>query len=90
LWDFGEKSALSIFGELTGDPAVDKAREALQANGTLTMTELHGLFGRNAPKVEIERVASVLLKQRITAIETASDGNGRPTTILRANTKETN
>jgi Protein of unknown function (DUF3987) len=90
LWDYSEKSALAVFGELTGDPAVDKAKEALQANGTLTITELHGLFGRNVPKAEIERVVSVLLNQRIATIETVSDGNGRPATILKAATKETN
>jgi hypothetical protein len=90
LWDYSEKSALAVFGELTGDPAVDKAKEALQANGTLTITELHGLFGRNLPKAEIERVVSVLLNQRIATIETVSDGNGRPATILKAATKETN
>ncbi|HEY6367485.1 MAG TPA: DUF3987 domain-containing protein [Candidatus Binatia bacterium] len=73
LWDYSEKSAAAVFGELIGDPAVDKAARALRAKGTLTMTELHGLFGRNAPKAEIERVASVLLKQRIATIETASD-----------------
>lgn len=86
LWDYSEKSALAVFGELTGDPAVDKATEALRANGTITITELHGLFGRNVPKAEIERVVSVLLKQRIATIETTSDGNGRPTTILTAAT----
>src|SRR5262245_39591249 len=86
LWDYSEKSAASVFGELTGDPAVDKAKEALRTTGTLTMTELHGLFGRNAPRAEIERVASGLLKQGMATIETVSDGNGRPTTILRATT----
>jgi hypothetical protein len=86
LWDYSEKSALAVFGELTGDPAVDKTKEALQANGTLTITELHGLFGRNVPKAEIERVVSVLLNQRIATIETVSDGNGRPATILTAAT----
>ena len=90
LWDYSEKSATLIFGELSGDPAVDKAKAALQANGTLTMTELHGLFGRNAPKAEIERVASLLLKQKIATIETANDGQGRPAQILRWATKETN
>jgi hypothetical protein len=90
LWDYSEKSAMAIFGQLTGDPALDKATTALRANGTLTMTELHGLFGRNVPKAEIERVASVLVKLRIATIETASEGTGRPTTILRASTKETN
>jgi hypothetical protein len=65
LWDYSEKSSKAIFGELTGDPAVDKAREALKANGTLSMTELHGLFGRNAPKAEIDRVVTALLSQGV-------------------------
>ena len=86
LWDYSEKSAQAVFGELTGDPAADKAAEALRIGGSLTMTELHGLFGRNAPRAEIERVASALLKQGMATIETVSDGNGRPTTILRATT----
>jgi Protein of unknown function (DUF3987) len=86
LWDYSEKSAEAIFGELTGDPAVDKAREALLTRGTLTMTELHGIFGRNVPKAEIERVVSVLLKQGVATISTEPDGNGRPATILTAAT----
>lgn len=87
LWDYSEKSAVGIFGELTGDPSVDKAKHQLTAAGSLTMTELHALFGRNLPKAEIDRVVSVLLNQKVAILETFVDGGGRPATILKAATK---
>jgi hypothetical protein len=90
LWDYSEKSAAVVFGELTGDPAVDKAKEALQANGALTMTEMHGLFARHSGKGELERVVRVLMTEGFAISETVNDGNGRPTTILRRTAKKAN
>ena len=62
LWEYSEQSVMAIFGDLTGDPNVDTAKEALRAKGELTLTELHGLFGRHATSAEIERVIAVLVK----------------------------
>jgi Protein of unknown function (DUF3987) len=82
LWDYSEKSATLIFGELTGDPGLDKAKEALKVKGRLTMTDLHGLFGRHAPAAEIERVARLLISDGFAVTEAIRDGNGRPATVL--------
>src|SRR5262249_35831588 len=81
LWDYSEKSALAIFGELTGDPAVDKAKEALKVNGMLTLTDLHVLFARHSGKAELERVVRVLISGGFAISEPVNDGNGRPTTV---------
>jgi len=90
LWDYSEKSALAIFGDLTGDPAVDKVKEALKAKGKLTMTDLHGLFGRHATAEEVDRVVRVLVADRVATTETVKDGSRRPTTILICAAKKAN
>jgi hypothetical protein len=83
LWDYSERSSMSIFGELTGDPMLDKAKEALKAKGYLTLTELWGLFGRNPSKEEVDRIQRELIKGKFATIDTQTDGTGRPATILR-------
>jgi hypothetical protein len=83
LWDYSEESAFAIFGELTGDPAVDKVKQALETRQALTMTELSNLFARNVTKSELDRIVSVVLKEKFATIETEKDGRGRPGMILR-------
>jgi hypothetical protein len=88
LWEYSEQSVKAIFGELSGDPNVDTAKEALKSKGTMTMTELHGLFGRNMPKTEIDRVVAALIKMGCASVDTASDERGgRPATVLHWVTK---
>jgi hypothetical protein len=41
LWSYSEQSVHYIFGELKGDPSVDKAFEALKKIGSLTVTDIH-------------------------------------------------
>jgi len=77
LWAYVEQSCRFIFGELKGDPGVDRALEALKHAGTLTTTAIHNLFGRHADKGEIDRVVRELLKiERVTS-ETVEDTGGR-------------
>jgi hypothetical protein len=77
LWDYSEQSAMTIFGDLIGDPNVDAAQESLKAKGALTLTELHALFGRHANAVEVDRVVAVLLKRGLVSVETVTDDRGR-------------
>lgn len=78
LWSYSEQSVHYIFGELKGDPAVDRALEALKKAGSLSMTEIHNLFGRHADKNEIDRVVKELLKIKGVTSEISETG-GRPT-----------
>jgi len=84
LWEYSEQSVRAIFGDLTGDPNVDTAKEALKAKGELTLTELHALFGRHATSAEIDRVISVLVKSGLAEVDTTTDDRGRKSiTVLR-------
>jgi hypothetical protein len=82
LWAYSEQSAQFIFGELKGDPAVDKALEALKRAERLTTTDIHNLFGRHADKGEVERVIRECLKHPNVIRETTNDTGGAPVTIL--------
>jgi hypothetical protein len=77
LWAYAEQSAQFIFGELRGDPAVDRALEALKQAGSLTTTAIHNLFGRNANKDEVDRVIRELLKINGVTSKTVEDTGGR-------------
>jgi len=89
LWDYSEESARAIFGDSTGDTNVDTAREALKRKGSLTLTELHGLFGRHLPQGEIERVVAELQKlAKVTMAQVISERGGRPTTTLEWDAKQ--
>jgi hypothetical protein len=80
----------AIFGDLTGDPNVDTAKEALKANGELSLTQLHALFGRNATSAEIDRVIAVLVKTAMATVDSKTYDRGRKSiTVLRWATKST-
>ena len=90
LWTHSERSAEFIFGELRGDPDVDKTIEALKQTGRLTITDIHNLFGRHADRGEVERVVRELLKHPNIARETVNDTGGAPVTILIWDAKQAN
>jgi hypothetical protein len=90
LWDCSEQSAKFIFGELRGDPAVDKALEALRQAGRLTTTDIYNLFGRHPDKAEVERIIRELLKHPNVTKENATDTTGRPATTLIWDAKKAN
>jgi hypothetical protein len=53
LWRYCEASAAFIFADNLLSPKAGKIIESLK-NGPLTMSQVHGLFKRNATKAEIE------------------------------------
>lgn len=90
LWAYVEQSCQFIFGELKGDPAVDKAFEALRQSGRLTTTDIHNLFGRHADKSEIDRVIRELLKIKGVTSESINDTGGHPALTLVWTAKKAN
>jgi hypothetical protein len=90
LWSYSEQSAQFIFGELKGDPSVDKALEALKQAGSLTTTKIYNLFGRHADKVEVERVVRELLIHPNVTSKTTDDTGGRRALTLIWDAKKAN
>src|SRR5262249_36068092 len=84
LWRYSEASARLIFGDRIGDRNVDKAKALLKKHETLTLTELHNLFGRNLKKAKLDWIVSVLVEEGLATIESVQKNEGRPTTILRS------
>ena len=82
LWAYVEQSCRFIFGELKGDPSVDRAFEALKQAGSLRTTEVYSLFGRHADKGEVERVIRELCKVDGVTSEKVVDTGGRPSSTL--------
>ena len=90
LWDYSEQSVGFIFGDLKGDPAVDRAFEALKQAGRLTTTDIHNLFGRHVDKGEIDRVGRELLRMKGVTSVTTLDTGGRPALTLTWGAKKAN
>jgi hypothetical protein len=85
LWGYCERSAKYIFGNRLGDPDADTILEALRARPDgMTRTEIHELFGRNAPAARISRARDVLIKARLMRIESNHAQGGRPAERWRA------
>ncbi len=80
VWEYAEKSALYIFGNLTGDPDADKVRAALKTTDEgMTRTEVSGLFGRNKSREELDRIRAALLKaDKIAVSWSTEDGSKKP------------
>jgi len=80
LWDYSEKSTKFIFGELTGDPVVDRILAAIKQQGEVSETEIRDLFGRHKSVGEIDSALGALMrngKAKPRVIETG----GRPRTV---------
>lgn len=84
LWHYSETSARLIFGDRIGDRNVDRAKAWVKQYETITLTELHNLFGRNLKKGSLDRIVGVLVEEGFATIELVHDHEGRPTTILRS------
>lgn len=82
MWGYVEQSCRFIFGELKGDPGVDRALETLKQAGSLTTTAIHNLFGRHADKGEVDRVVRKLLKIDGVTSDSVVDTGGRPALTL--------
>ena len=87
VWDYVEASVRYVFGaSKTGDPSVDKITEALWRSGQMDETEIHSLFGRNAPPGEVDRALSVIFGQGL-AVVASDPSRGRPRNVWRPTKK---
>lgn len=83
FWDYAEKSAMTIFGNMSGDPTADRIVSALaQSPEGMSETDIRDLFGRHAKANEIQRGLNNLkaageIKDEIVMT------SGRPKTIWR-------
>ena len=90
FWDYAEQSSRFIFGDLKGDPALDRAIDALKQAGRMTVTDIHNLFGRHADSSEVDRVVRLLLNMPgVTESRDANTG-GRPRSYLIWSEAQTN
>ena len=60
FWDYSEQSVSLIFGDLLGDPNVDRVWDYLKTLGKLSRSLIHSILGRNASTGEIDRITGVL------------------------------
>lgn len=88
IWDYAEKSVISIFGDLTGDAIADRILSLLHAEGQQTRNELYDAFGRNVPSARISHALDLLHRSnRIRAWKKppeSESGKGRPRTVYEA------
>jgi hypothetical protein len=82
LWDYSEKSATAIFGEMSGDPTADRILAALDEQMDMTETDIYTLFGGHVPSNAIQRALNALRAAGKARRETEATG-GRPKTIWR-------
>jgi hypothetical protein len=82
LWDYSEKSAMTIFGEMSGDPTADRIIAALDEQQEMTETDIYNLFGRHTAANEIQRALNTLKTAGKIKDEIVATG-GRPKTIWR-------
>ena len=84
LWQYSETSARLIFGDRIGERNVDRAKAWVKQYRTITLTELHNLFGRNLNRVKLDGIVSVLVEEGFATTEFVQNDEGRPTTILHS------
>ena len=82
LWDYSDKSAMNIFGEMSGDPTADRIMAALDEQQEMTETDIYNRFGRHTPSNEIQRALNTLKAADKIKDEIVATG-GRPKTIWR-------
>ena len=87
LWDYADKSAKYIWGDLTGDGTADEILKALRStpNG-MTRTQISNLFGRNVTSGRIARALSLLAEhgKAIPRLSPSGGASGRPTEVWQA------
>jgi len=83
LWDYAEKSAMTIFGQLSGNPMADRILAELgKSPDGLSETDIYNLFGKHKSATEIDATMSVLRAAGKVEPEPVTTG-GRPKTIWR-------
>jgi hypothetical protein len=89
LWDYAEASTRLIFGDNTGDPDADTILCALRERGTLTDTEISGLFRGHASALRLQQ-AKALLESAGFIHQESMTTDGRPRTIWKPVAKKAN
>lgn len=82
LWDFSEASVRWVFGNKVGDPTSDRILEALRYRRELSETDIHELFKRHTPAVEISRALDMIQGLGL-AQSIAEQTAGRPRIVWR-------
>lgn len=94
LWQYSERCAYWIFGDVTGDPDADTILRALQAAypKALARTDFYGLFGNHARAGRIDQALGLLLQtNRIkSSQQSGSEGRGRRAEAWTAPPQQTN
>lgn len=89
LWDYAEASTRLIVGDNTGDPEADTILRALRERGTLTDTDISGLFKGHAPALRLQQ-AKALLESAGLIYQEIMTTDGRPRTIWSPVAKKAN
>ena len=91
IWRYCDQSARWVFGDALGDPMADTVMEAIRkAPQGLTLTQLHGVFGRNKPANELHAALGSLEHDGRIRQVSQSSGKGRPATIYVAHEYDRN
>jgi hypothetical protein len=84
VWDYCAESAALFFGTSTGDPIVDRIREAIDGSYTgLSRKQMSALFHGHVSSERIEAALQQLLALGAT-YKTSQPSGGRPTTLWSA------
>jgi hypothetical protein len=83
LWEYAERSARYIWGDLTGDPMADTILRALRSEGPKTQTNISSLFGRNVDSERLAQAVSLLAEAGLISSQ-AIETEGRSATLWSA------
>ena len=83
LWEYVERSAERIFGGAVGDPIAGRVLTELRARGEMTLSDIHGVFGRSRRVGEITCALTWLETLGVVKQGTRYTG-GRPATTWQA------
>jgi hypothetical protein len=86
VWDYADKSARRIFGDVLGLTVADTILAALLKRGSMTKTKILRLFGSNKSESEISVVLSLLQQKGLVkkTMREPEGGRGRPAEVWEA------
>ncbi len=79
VWDYCYASASLLFGMSTGDPIADRIREAIEASGQLSKSNIMRLFHGHVESDRIDAALETLVTLRAVSLRSQPTG-GRPST----------